>query len=175
MPQGVSYEGVFGEGASPARPVAHARMMFSGGGSAGSGPMAASASPSMIAPPADESADEDRSTPANGDAPRLTAEQQRQWNVDRKLDEVLRGLADKLDADGNYTDESLTVSQGKIEVAVYLTDFSAEAMTKLTELGFAMALRPATNTVVGAIDVARLADLAQIEQVRRIGLPELPD
>ncbi|HDZ21733.1 hypothetical protein LCGC14_0284950 [marine sediment metagenome] len=172
MPEGVSYEGVFGDRPSP---VSTARLVGSGGGGGGGG-FAAMALPEASVDEDNGRKTQDRQVQQIRDDEKLSDEEKRQKIAELKLDKALHGLADKLDADGNYADKTLSVSGGKLEVAVYLTDLSDEVLAKLKELGFEKILdASAVKMVIGTIEVARLADLAQLDEVRRIGLPELLD
>ena len=105
---------------------------------------------------------------------KLTENEKKAKIAELKLAEELQGLEAKLDKDGNYSKGRVTVRNGKIEVAVYLTDMSDKTLDALKGIGFAKMLdAPAVKMVLGTIEVSKLVDLAQLDEVRRIKLPTL--
>jgi Ca-activated chloride channel family protein len=183
MPEGVSYEGIFGEGGG--------RMQggFGGGGRGGAGGMMllsraaakpASSSGYALASLADGPAES--SALAHGDVKsregrikedkNLSEAERRTKVAELKLIKELQGLAAKLDKDGNYKSDKLTVKDGKIEITVYLYELNDKTLEDLTKLGFVKILdASAVKMVIGTIEVKKLEDLAWLEVVRRIDLP----
>lgn len=105
---------------------------------------------------------------------KLTEEEKKVKIAELKLAEELQGLEAKLDKEGNYSKGRVTVRNGKIEVAVYLTDMSDKVLAALKGMGFAKMLdSPAVKMVLGTIEVSKLVDLAQLDGVRWIELPTL--
>ena len=91
-----------------------------------------------------------------------------------KLAKELQGLKAKLDKDGNYSKGRVIVRGGKIELAVYLIDMNDKTLDALKGMGFTKILdSPAVKMVLGTIEVSKLVDLAQLDEVRRIELPTL--
>ena len=67
----------------------------------------------------------------------------------------------------------LYVSFGKVEVMVYLADTSDETMKMLKDLGLEVLVQTkAVRMVIGLIDVSKLTELALLEPVRRVALPD---
>jgi len=170
MPEGVSYEGVFGPGSemyASARPMVIAdpargvrTYNAPSRGSAGSsvyymqnrlGRKVASADLSRLAT---EAADRERDPVKRARA---------------KLAEPLRDLADKVakqGRNGNLTVGKLRVIDYKVDVMIYLGDTSAKTMAALKKLGFVQAAESkAVRLVIGTIDVRKLEDLAKLGAV----------
>jgi Ca-activated chloride channel family protein len=159
MPEGVSYEGVFGRASGLAR-----------GKQAMLGQAAASYSYSMR-----------RAAPARpSSAPALAAEMPADALADReeaealppaeqKLAPELRGLAEKVKQEGkggNLTVGQIEVKDGRVEIRVRVTSLSDEVLAKLKELGFIeLGRAKAISLLIGTIDVAKLKELAELEAV----------
>jgi len=57
---------------------------------------------------------------------------------------------------------------------VYLYELNDKALAELKKLGFSVSLEAkAVNMVIGSIDVKLLADLAWLDEVRRIEPPQV--
>jgi Ca-activated chloride channel family protein len=140
MPEGVSYEGIYGSErgmamAKTAMPMMARHSFVSGiaGGMVGGAPYAMQA-PAPPPPVAPYQAAHDTSPVA--------------W----KISPMLR-----------------TASSGRILVQIYLTDTSESTLKKLKDLGVEIAARPQSGRiVVGKVDAARLNDLAKLTEVRFI-------
>jgi Ca-activated chloride channel family protein len=164
MPEGVSYEGVFGTGMGGAR-MSLMRARRSAGVRFAPGRGAPrSAAPALRLPPAPmEAAAESEADGRRAD---------REPSPEDKLAPELRGLAEKLaneGTDGNLTVGKIQIRDGQIEVRVRLTDLSDEVLSKLTELGFKeLAQAKSVNLVIGTIDVEKLEALAKLDAVRRV-------
>ncbi len=181
MPEGVSYEGVFGEGSRRFRAAGRRGVM------AGL-PMKLSLARPVAGPArgamALEASDIDaarvmrqnlkgRIKEIRGDT-KLTENEKKVKIAELKLAEELQHLEAKLDKDGNYSKGRVTVRNGKIEVAVYLTDMSDKTFDALKGMGFTKILDSgAVKMVLGTIEGSKLVDLAQLDEVRRIELPTL--
>jgi Ca-activated chloride channel family protein len=188
MPQGVSYEGVFGEG----KRMELARSMGYGvgaGGSPAATRLPAYAPPRPAAPsppPVTKSLEAKDSGWAPGpqtvktEVERLKADaklseaDKKAKVAEQKLAKALAGLEGKLDAKGDFTAGGVVVRAGKIDVSVYLYELSDKVLAELKKLGFTVALEAkAVKMVIGSIEVKRLADLAWLDEVRRIDLPQV--
>ena len=140
MPEGVSYEGVFGTeeakaNFAAAQPVGI--VMRRGTGFAG-GP--ATSAKSMPAAP-----------------PPVRAEKEK--SADAAVE--LRDQSQKLDP-------SLLKLKGKVAVQVWLRDTSAATIAQLKKLGFEVVASP-TGSVIGRIDVSKLKELSELAQVKYVG------
>jgi len=86
-----------------------------------------------------------------------------------KLDDSIRGLADKVEKEGksgSLTAGGVAVENYKVDVMVYLSDTSQKTLDALKQLGFEVAAESkAVRLLVGTIDVRKLADLANLEAV----------
>jgi Ca-activated chloride channel family protein len=177
MPDGVSYEGVFGERnerrAAPRQAVAGLAYKSSAPGvGAGSGffanDIAATVPPVRGVAQAPES--EDYSRP-------------------REIDEVARRDPDGFSTPSNKLHQALAsvfrrhqqgnlqltpresrfVQNGKVSVEIWLGEASPETLAQLQQLGFELLETPKVAKIVtGRIDIAKLMDLARLSGVRSI-------
>jgi len=162
MPEGVSYEGVFGnEGRA---------KLAAGPAMAGQG-FLMQAAPSVVA----------RSSvaaPREGYAFDAVKEQEgrdveaKPVPVEIKLAESLRGLAKKVakeGKDGNLTVGKLRIVGHRVDVMVHLADTSAQTLKALEKIGFKQTGESKTAPIlIGTIDVRRLNELAALQSVVRI-------
>ncbi len=149
MPDGVSYEGVFGKEKKDANIAFRAASVTGANGmhvAGGALPMRMKVA-------------EMAATPAPIQAPAA------QVAKSSKLDPALQAIVAKLKAGAPAASiQSRYVNNGKAAVQVYLKDASFEAIAKLTALGFEMVTN--ANTVVyGRIAVDKLAALAELDIV----------
>ncbi len=169
MPEGVSYDGVFGkkEGISylsavrgmrraPAASAPKAKLLV--GRATGRAPEVR-----YERDAADASHDREAGPPA-------TPEELRKRMLQAKLASVLHGLAEKVGDKKEYSDGRIKVTDGRVDVTVFLTDTSDETMKKLKEAGLEILVKSkAAYLVIGRIEVTKLEDLALLDVVRRVG------
>ena len=175
MPEGVSYEGVFGDGGGGWGRF-RGKAIVGGGSMLMRKPMLAF-SPMKTGASNDESRG-DLAYKGNlgikgikEDEKLLEAEKKTKV-AEIKLAKPLQGLAGKLDKDGNYSAGKVVVKDGKIEVAVYLYKLDKETLDALKKLGFVKLLdAEAVKMVMGTIEVKQLEELAYLDVVRQIDLP----
>ena len=155
MPEGVSYEGVFGEAreqVAMSKSFAPAGVRYRAGGG-----MMPSAPPSPQAVRSDVAAD------AVGAKARTEAVMTPQSKMHPQIASLVSGKP--LPADARF------VRNGKAEVQVWLTSLSNEALEALKQAGFEI-LRPASSVnltmVIGRIRVDKLNALAGLAVVRYI-------
>ncbi|HUU98899.1 MAG TPA: VIT domain-containing protein [Phycisphaerae bacterium] len=173
MPDGVSYEGVFGE--------ERAGVLIKKGAAAGGGlsygyqlPMSrrGRAAGRMVvrAPTAKANGRVLFEAEAAADAAQAPATQP--MTPGDKLAEALRGLAEKVEkegTDGNLTVGKLRVIDWRVDVMVFLSDTSAETIAALKELGFIQTGESkAVKLLIGTIDVRKLEELAKLDAVIRV-------
>lgn len=180
MPQGVSYEGVYGqEGLVPAYAGvqlfqsssgksqsrgAVMRRMSSGAAAPAPAPIAGMGAPAAGRPVrlAEELADEDE----DGFEPAPPPEPA------QKLAESLRDLAAKVEKegkDGVLTVGKLQVTNHRVDIMIYLDNLSDETRKALADLGFEQQAESRTaNLLIGSLDVRKLEDLAKLESVLRV-------
>ncbi|MGD0014261.1 MAG: VIT and VWA domain-containing protein [Bryobacteraceae bacterium] len=175
MPEGVSYEGVFGEEAG--RMVA-TKSVRGGGGSgvpmvASARRLAAPAAPmqmnapavtAMPAPPA-------TSMPAQGVARVADLERRRDQEAllpPSKMHPAITAIVDQLRRGaGVAAVQARFVRDGKAEVRVWLNDDSPAAIAQLKAAGLEIIVQPKTaKLVIGRIAVDKLAALAELKVVR---------
>jgi len=164
MPEGVSYEGVFGT-----RGQAVHMSFYGGMGGVGFGgrPGGASA-PKASAPSLGQPLTPSR--PTAKDESVAVAEEKP--SPESKLAPELRSLAGKVakeGADGNLTVGKIEVREGRVEVRVQLTALSDEVLAELKELGFKeLARAKSVNLVIGTISVEKLDALVKLDAVHRV-------
>jgi len=172
MPEGVSYEGVFGNG----RFLAQRRSVASYGGmaakAAASAPRPVARPPALGVPmqrPADRQAAGEEATE---DAARSQAQPKPAEQHLTKLTAELRKLVEKLASEGkieNLTEGKIKVKDGRLEITVQLTSLDDETIKKLEALGFKELARTRTvKLVIGTIAVDKLEALAKLDEVLRI-------
>ena len=184
MPEGVSYDGVFGRGRGGgvgggialrmmAKPTPRmkagnsARMAFRP--SAGADRAAGEALSRELHAGALEKRLEklDKDGKSEGDKKPLVEQL-----VKLKLAAELQGLAEKVakqGADGNLTIGKLRVKAGRVEIRIQLIALSDEVIKKLKALGFKeLARAKSVKLVIGTIDVKQLEALARLPEVRHV-------
>ncbi|MFH1539051.1 MAG: VIT and VWA domain-containing protein [bacterium] len=150
MPEGVSYEGVFGkEKMAYASVAANAPIKHTGK------PMVAEEM--EIAPSVDTIAVEP------------SPEEKKERLLKSRLAPELQGLAEKVEKEGkkgNLKLEGFEVKNWKLKVAVWLQDTSERNLETLKKSGFkVLAESKAANLIVGEIDVRKLEELALLDFV----------
>lgn len=142
LPEGVSYEGVFGKEAGVAMESAAAApaQMRTFGGFAAGGVVAIPRSKTMPAPP-----------------PPAVANR------------ASRALADESREQALKIDPSLLKLTGKVSVKVFLTDASESVLAQLKAMGFEMTVKPgAMKMAIGRIDAAKLKQLSELAAVKYV-------
>ena len=157
IPEGVSYEGIFGSGGEAKGP-------FPLMGSLAAPPMA-SRSPVGKAMEQRAFIETDQILEPQTEARSDTAK------LDRRLAAIVKRVKEK-----NGTpvgDEAVFVKDGKAEVQIWLEDTSAESLEQLKKLGFELLLQPKPGKlVIGRLPIEMLAALAELKAVRYIA-PQL--
>ena len=189
MPEGVSYEGVFGVskgGTGQSLRYSAGTALMLGvpvtAGPAGPAGAAGATAPAAIPPSPGRGGGyaaaegytgynlTDRVTALEKDT-KLSPEEKRKALLALKLAAELQGLAAKVGPDGSYTAGAVVVKDGKIEVAVWLNDDSEASLAKLKELGFTVVLHPGSvKMVIGKAEVKRLEEIALLEVVKKVDL-----
>ena len=193
MPEGVSYEGVFGIAAETSAPNFDRTGAIFGGDAMRGMPKAKSAHriKASLTPARaggvggvqqarldfDQASAREASPIQLLDAIKkdttLTPGQKRERTLEIKLAKELHGLAERVGDDGKLADGAIHVEDGKVEVTVYLADTSDETMKMLKELGLEVLVQTrAIRMVIGLIDVSKLEELALLDPVRRVALPD---
>ena len=160
LPDGVSYEGIFGRDDQrqagfrnrAMRPAAKMSQSFLGGVVAQE---AYSAAPPVMA----DSLEEDRSTISLNEP-------------QSKLDVALLTMVDKKKEGKEFSaDESAKLKDGKVMVQVWLVDTKEETLAQLKKLGFTSIAQPKSgHLVIGYIPVEQLEALAKLSMVRYVTL-----
>jgi Ca-activated chloride channel family protein len=193
MPEGVSYEGVFGPGGRPmaAGMGGMGGMAFRGARGAAGRPAAgtpvqlkesiggARAGRSAVAAGKTQL----RESQAEALVKQLEAMDQQGKSDDQKkpvveqllkikLADELQGLAEKVakqGTGGNLTVGKIQVKAGRVEIRVQVSALSDEVLAKLKTLGFKeLARAKSVNLLIGTIDVKQLEALAKLAEVRQI-------
>ncbi len=167
MPEGVSYEGVFGE-------ARMGQLMFFNTAAPTRGARVAGAG-RMAPPPAAKAPVQVQR--AAGKAPGVVVESDaaaeiagvRELPPEAKLAEPLRDLAAKVEKEGkhgNLTVGELKVVDYKVDVMISLRDLSDETLKALKELGFVQTGESkAVRLLIGTIDVRKLEALVKLDAV----------
>ncbi len=163
MPDGVSYEGVFGgerkAGERTRQSLSLGYMTQTAtptGGARGGRP---------AAPPPAELLGRDESETALGEWVSL---EDPGWQ--NKLDPPLRKLAEGTAAVVEGRIDGVSVNDGRVEVMLQLTVNVSEALSKIEAIGFRRSAESAASSriVIGSIEVAKLKELAELECVVRV-------
>ena len=173
MPDGVSYEGVFGKQQynSPCLSLGYV-----GGKSGTRGKMRRMAGVVALAhtPTAGQAGKNAQTISLQKDRLMGEREEAAKKPADplAKLAEPLRDLVAKVaqdGADGNLTMGKLKVTDYHVDVMIFLNDISAKTLTALEELGFEQTGESkAVKLLIGTIDVRKLEELAKLDAVVRI-------
>lgn len=156
MPEGVSYEGVFGEG----------RMAQNAAGGAG---FAANKSVAPAVPMSRGQLRAQEAISADVAARQLSPEEYKQLQTRAKLHPEVAAIYDRLVAEKTPRLEASFIRDGKASVQVFLRDASPETRAKLAELGFEVLVEATTgNVLIGRLPAANLAKLAELEAVRYV-------
>jgi len=191
MPEGVSYEGVFGEPSpAPTRPAAptaaagvqvdaSVKRVFGPAGAMGDKGATGERGAAGPGGPKGEKGDagpvgaialEEKPDTVGGQEPEdgLTP-------AERKLAPELRGLAERVKKegrDGDLKKDAFEVKGGVVEVAIYLSDDSDEVIAKLKELGVEVLAHAKTvRMVLAKVNVKDLEAIAALDSVTRVALP----
>ncbi|UCG34351.1 MAG: hypothetical protein JSU68_06870, partial [Phycisphaerales bacterium] len=163
MPQGVSYEGVFGT-------PGECKSFVGKRGSGVMGQVCAEAvsTPHLRKPaPPPPSANRSMSDALDW---RKDEEGRGLRRDSGKLTGGLAGLSGRVDKDGDYEKERVLVRDGRVEIAVHLSDASEANLAKLTKLGFKLLheSKIVEGMVIGTIAVDKLEELAALDCVVRV-------
>jgi len=185
MPEGVTYEGVFGERASGG----YGGAMMSGVLAIGRPPAAGIAAaqqpaglPGPAAPAGPTAALEQSAGPqvsgwidyrlGLAEPAGMTPEEKREFRLEHRLAAELHGLAEKIASegqDGNLIVGDIEVKGGLVEVSIWLIDDSEENLAKLKELGFrVMGQAKSVKMLIGKLPVDKLEEVAQLDFVRLV-------
>ncbi len=187
MPDGVSYEGVFGGGQAGGNlAIASKQMVFPASKRGRWSTQIQSAMPASSGVVQTHSAvparrERGKSAPGvSGAMRRVTTEMatdeirldQQAQSPKTKLSEALRDLAKRVETegkDGHLKNDKLRVTAYKIDVRVYLNNAGEETLKKLKDLGFTIkAESKSIKMYIGSIDVRKLEELAKLEAVIRV-------
>ncbi len=169
MPEGVSYEGVFGNGMALRR----SRALYSMSAAARAPAGAAAPAPGFFGRPLREQADRQSA----GEKPAEDAESAEPQPEPgkqhlAKLTPELRRLVEKVAGEGkieNLTEGKVRVKDGRLEISVQLASLDDAVLKKLETLGFKELARTRTvKLLIGTIGVEKLEALAQLDEVLRI-------
>jgi Ca-activated chloride channel family protein len=153
MPEGMSYEGVFGD----------ARAAKAGWGTFGA---AQAASPILLR----SAGQRVRESVAHDEAvavKQLSPEDAKRWQLRAKLHPEVAAVYDKLASEKNPRLEAAFIRDGQAHVQVFLRNASTETRAALKELGFVVLAEATTgNVLLGRLPAANLAKLAELEAVR---------
>ncbi len=197
MPEGVSHEGVFGEGEKQSGNIRIAQSGRAGAGAGGKsksgigtgsgagvgagsgsgvGPgrgTGGSAPPAPNAPkpspPSQPSVLKMETSAADKDDRPSPEDQKRQQLYSKLHPSIVRVIERLRTNSAPASDESKFVRNGKAEIQVMLADKSKETIAALRKLGFEIVLDPkSANMLIGRVAIDKLSALAEIKAVRYI-------
>ncbi len=158
LPDGVSYEGIFGSGDEhagsfrqhPMQPAAKMSRSFLGGKVARES--VASSPPAMV----------DRTEPERDDS--------RLGDSSGKMDSTLQSMVEHVEKKSTLSQNvAQYVTDGKVLLQVWLTDTNPETLEKLKELDFEVVAQPKTGRlIIGKLAFEKLKALAELSMVRYI-------
>jgi len=153
MPDGVSYQGVFGE---PRKSEAFARVAPGG---------------AMFAVHNKEQAAAPMMADAGNLAPAMTPQDLKRAQAAMKLHPAITALIERLRTPGAKpgAEEARFVRDGKAEIQIWLAQKNAAVLAELKRLGFEVMLEPGSaSLLIGRLPLANLAALAELAAVRYI-------
>jgi len=185
MPEGVSYEGVFGDkdrkvsvSGGPLRLQTGQISTYSSGGGGRKAPEKAKAlgqsagnyppPPPPTASPAPNVVAADRAIVSE---PALSAEEQQRRQILSKLHPSIASVVDRLKNNQAKpaANESVFISNGKAELQIWLTDKSDATIGQLRKLGFEVILNPqSSKLIIGRLPIEKLEALAELEVVKYV-------
>ncbi|MGC9969062.1 MAG: VIT and VWA domain-containing protein [Bryobacteraceae bacterium] len=162
MPEGVSYEGVFGKDKSE---MARAGSVTRRSVGAFNAPMA------MPQPSMRPMAQVAESITVSADARQLSPKEQERQRLASKLHPSLVAVIERM-KNGSVpltAQEARFIKNGKAEIQIWLTDTSPQTMAILKQLGFEVVFEPKTaKMIIGRLPIANLAKLADLAFVRYV-------
>jgi Ca-activated chloride channel family protein len=170
MPEGVSYEGVFGERFADMAANKSLRQNSFFGGAGGPLPSAAPISAGQ-AIRTEQSAGRELYRGDEVEANSTPAERKRRL-AKAKMHLSLQALVEHLAQGGSAltADDRRLLKDGKVEIQVWLEDASVEVRQALKALGFELIGEPTVAKILlGRIPAEKLGELAEITSVRYVG------
>jgi Ca-activated chloride channel family protein len=162
MPEGVSYEGVFGQ---ERETQLGAKMQIA------APPMSVMKSgradwAMMRAKPARATME---TAMANDELSSLAPEDRKRRIVLAKLHPAIAAVVEHMKKPGAAAPQAKFIRNGRAEVQVWLSDASPAVIEQLRRLGFELVVQPKTaKTIIGRLPLEKLAALAEIDVVRYI-------
>ncbi len=173
MPEGVSYEGVFGD--SMKLGVYSARRLSSRAYAPTAGPAGPVGRPRASGRGAVDYIQDDVYDLADREAreEKMTPGEKREFRLKNRLADELQGLAEKVAQEGQNgnltTADGVEVKAGLVEVQVWLSDASDENLAKLKELGLQiLGQAKSVKMVIAKLPVEKLEELAVLDFVVRV-------
>jgi len=185
VPEGVNRDAIFGEGevmrlnqmsylspgvASTKGPLGGSRAAAGSGAGIGPSPRAAR-NASAPPPPSSPSAVSIIAAERSDFSRQVSPEEAKRLQQSRKLNPSLIALLERLKKPEakSGAEEAGFVRDGKVELQVWLTEKTAEAMSALKEIGFEVVLDPKTSKlIIGRLPLENLEKLADLKFVRYV-------
>jgi hypothetical protein len=101
----------------------------------------------------------------------VSPEERRREELRAKLHPSILAVIDRLKNKGANAgaEEAKFIRDGKAEIQIWLTDKSAETLTKLKELGFEVVLDPkSAKLLIGRLSIEKLEALAELKFIRYV-------
>ncbi len=170
MPDGVSYEGIFGRGDRGEVDYQHGRRdVFAGAAAApySSRPLREQSVGKRLPVESYAQSSVDSVEPGSGPFGEQTGLRPNAAKLHPVLTAVVERLKNKRTAPA--AEEAKFVKHGKAEVQIWLLDTSSETIDQLKKLGFEVLVQPkSAKLVIGRLPIEKLAALAEVKTVRYV-------
>ncbi|MDQ7779834.1 MAG: VWA domain-containing protein, partial [Planctomycetota bacterium] len=164
MPDGVSYEGVFGDQGEMLGKRLRQNRGFGGRSNGPGGGPAGSGGAGLVAEEKSKSGEKDKEPSFS------EGEDEDKPGLETRLAKPLQELLEKVEKEGDsrkLTTGDVKVTDGKVVVQIHLNDAGEETMKKLKELGIEILYQAAgAKLVIARVEVVKLKALAALDAVR---------
>ncbi len=166
MPQGVSYEGVFGDNLALTKAVPMSVRTSSFAKSAAPQAQLGTAG-GVLGGVLREAREADAAAIGRPSSPEEQKRQQLLSKLDPSIVSVIERLKNKNSRPS--VEEARFVKNGKAEIQIWLNKKSPEVLAQLKRLGFELVAEPKTaNLLIGRLPIEKLAELVEIKDVRYV-------
>jgi Ca-activated chloride channel family protein len=167
MPQGVSYEGVFGDNLARSKAVPMSASTTTFDRKSVSPQLQSGAIGGVAGGIRYEGRSLDAATMGRPSSPQEQERQRLRSKLDPSIVSLIERLKNKNSRAG--AEETRFVKNGKAEIQIWLNRKSPEVLAALKRLGFELVVEPKTvNLLIGRLPIEKLAELVEIQEVRYV-------